>query len=417
MDKSKVLSGRQETLPEGQEKISLSRDVLRKPAAFLVHPFWGLLFLVSVLGFTLFLTYRVSLPAANWLYNIIVRSSALLINQFLMGWPTWLRVVIVEGIIGGVGTVLSFVPILIVFFTVLGLLEKSNYLLYASRITDRYLNWIGLPGTACIPLSMGFGCNTSAILGCRILKERRSRLLTMLLVPYVPCTSRLAVIALLTPIFFGEDALWVTWGLISMNLVVLGIVGFAVSKIKPRPARAALQPALPPIQAPGLLPVLRYISSNVLEFLTKMRVLVLVSTVIWVLSYFPEGQLNTSYLAQFGQAALPVGKLAGLSDWRFIVAMLASFASKENVIAVLGVLFPLYSSGQDLSTQVTHVLEPAARLSFLVMQMLFIPCAATLAAVRQESASRKFVVLQTGLMLLISILGGILVYQATRWWL
>jgi len=94
--------------------------------------------------------------------------------------------------------------------------------------------------------------------------------------------------------------------------------------------------------------------------------------------------------------------------------MLASFASKENVIAVLGVLFPLHASGHALSTQVTMVLSPGARLSFLVMQMLFIPCASTLAAVRQESASRKFVILQTGLMLMISILSGILVYQVAH---
>ncbi len=114
---------------------------------------------------------------------------------------------------------------------------------------------------------------------------------------------------------------------------------------------------------------------------------------------------------------MPLGKLAGLNDWRFIVAMLASFASKENVIAVLGVLFPLHASGPPLSGQITQVLEPAARLSFLAMQMLFIPCVSTLAAIRAESASRKFVVLQTGLMLGISITAGILIYQVTRgWW-
>lgn len=382
----------------------------------LTHPFWGLLIFLAILGITLFCTYQIALPASNWLYTTLVRSTAAVVERLLASQPDWLRVIIVEGIIGGIGTVLSFVPILLIFFTVLGLLEKSNYLAYSSRITDRYLHWIGLPGTACIPLSLGFGCNTSAVLGCRVLKERRSRLLTMLLVPYVPCTSRLAVIALLTPAFFGEDAVWVTWGLISFNLIVLAGVGFLVNKVKPQRVQQPADSDLPPIRWPDARSLVHSILSNIAEFLTKMRMLVLVSTLIWALSYFPGGELESSYLARFGQAVLPLGKLAGLNDWRFIVAMLASFASKENVIAVLGVLFPLHASGQPLSGQITQVLEPAARLSFLAMQMLFIPCVSTLAAIRAESASRKFVVLQTGLMLGISITAGILIYQVTRGW-
>jgi len=163
--------------------------------------------------------------------------------------------------------------------------------------------------------------------------------------------------------------------------------------------------------------VLGYIWRNIAEFLTKMRMLVFFSTLVWALSYFPDGQMASSYLARFGQAVTPMGRLAGLEDWRFIVAMLASFASKENVIAVLGVLFPLVAGGHALSTQVTLALSPAARLSFLVMQMLFIPCASTLAAIRQESASWKFVILQTTLMLGVSILAGVLVFQLTRGWL
>lgn len=385
----------------------------RRVLALLAHPLWGLLILVSILGITLFITYYAAIPAANGLYSGMVRSAGRLVEAWLGGLPAWARVIVSQGIIGGVGTVLSFVPILLVFFTVLGVLEESGYLAYASRITDRYLHWIGLPGVACIPLSMGFGCNTSAILGCRVLQERRSRLLTMLLVPFVPCTSRLAVIAMLTPVFFGQDALWVTWGLITTNLVVLGGIGWLVNRLRPRKTPLPRMRALPALRLPQPGAVLRYVTRNILDFLTKMRILVFFSTLVWALSYFPDGQIGTSYLARFGQALEPAGRLAGLEDWRFIVAMLASFASKENVIAVLGVLFPLMGGGDaTLSAQVAGALSPAARLSFLVMQMLFIPCASTLAAIRQESASWKFVALQTALMLGASIAAGVLVYQA-----
>jgi ferrous iron transport protein B len=394
-----------------------ARSVTAKPAriaAVLAHPFWGLLILIGILGLTLYLTYTVALPASTWLYNTAVRSIAQAVSHFTRYMPEWVQVVIVQGIIGGVGTVLSFIPVLLVFFTVLGLLEESRYLAHATRVTDRYLQWIGLPGTACIPLSMGFGCNTSAILGCRILKDRRSRLLTMLLVPFVPCTSRLATIALLTPTFFGKDAVWVTWGLVSMNLFILAAIGFTVNQLKPRHGPIAAALALPPLRIPQPKPVLQYILRNILEFITKIRILVLFSTLIWALSYFPNGEISSSYLSQFGKAITPLGRLIGLEDWRFIVAMLSSFASKENVIAVLGVLFPLFGSEHSLSTQVVTALSPAARLSFLVMQMLFIPCASTLVAIRQESSSWKLVLLQTGLMLLSSILIGILVYQLMK---
>ena len=384
--------------------------------ARLAHPLWGLLILVGILGATLFLTYHLAIPVANWLYNTVIRSAGLLVEGGMGGLPRWLRVIIVEGIIGGVGTVISFIPILVVFFSVLGVLEDSHYLAYASRITDRYLQWIGLPGMACIPLSMGFGCNTSAILGCRILQDRRSRLLAMLLVPFVPCTSRLAVIALLTPAFFGKDALWVTWGLISTNLATLAGVGFLFNRLRPSHNKSQHLLALPPLRAPRLRAVLDYIRRNMLEFLTKMRILVFFSTLVWALSYFPGGQIESSYLAQFGRAITPLGQLAGLEDWRFIVAMLASFASKENVIAVLGVLFPLFADSHTLAEHVTAALSPAARLSFLVMQMLFIPCASTLAAIRQESASWKLVVFQTILMLATTALIGISVYQLIRFW-
>ncbi len=395
---------------DGRMPQSPAQD-LRSLVPLLAHPLWGLLILVGALGMTLFVTYYAAIPAANWLYTTVFHALSHLVDAWLGGLPAWARVVLSQGVIGGVGTVLSFVPILLVFFTVLGLLEESNYLAYASRITDRYLQWIGLPGMACIPLSMGFGCNTSAILGCRVLKERRSRLLTMLLVPFVPCTSRLAVVALLTPVFFGGDALWVTWGLVTTNLVVLAGVGFTVNWLRPRKTGIPHMLALPNLRVPQPRRVLAYITRNILEFLTKMRILVFFSTLVWALSYFPNGQIGDSYLAAFGQALVPAGRLAGLEDWRFIVAMLASFASKENVIAVLGVLFPLVGGEHTLSTQVGAALSPAARLSFLVMQMLFIPCASTLAAIRQESASWKFVVLQTGLMLGASVVTGVIVFQ------
>ncbi len=380
----------------------------------LTHPFWGLLILIGILGLALGLTYAAALPASAWIYRSVILALNSTLTSALAGSPIWVRGIVVDGILAGAGTVLSFVPVLLIFFTILAILEASGYLARSSRVTDRYLYLLGLPGHACIPLSMGFGCNTSAILGCRILDDRRSRLLTMLLVPFIPCTSRLAVIAFLTPAFFGSAAGWITWGLISVNLLVLGIVGFFVNRIGKRRRRLMPIPKLPPIRMPAARAVGRYVWQNTAEFLAKAGTLILVFSVFtWALSYFPTGHVEESYLAYAGRLLAPIGAWAGLDDWRFIVALLSSLVTKENSIAVLGVLFPVAAGGPELSAQVALVLSPAARLAYLLIQMLFIPCAGTLTAIRQESGSWKLAAVVIGLMLCISMLVSVAVYQVS----
>jgi ferrous iron transport protein B len=379
------------------------------------HSFWGLLILIGILGFALTLTYSVALPIASWLYQNMVISLGGFLRAVLQSAPPWFSSMVVDGILAGTGTVLSFIPILIIFFTILGVLEESGYLLRASRVTDSYLQRLGLPGKACIPLSMGFGCNTSAIMGCRILEERRARLLTMLLVPFVPCTSRLAVIAFLTPAFFGSAAAWVTWGLISFNLLTLASIGYMANRLAGRKWRPMTAYTLPRYRRPGLKLLLRYTGRNTGEFLVKAGSLILIfSLATWMLSYFPTGNIEESFLARFGQSIAPIGYWAGLDDWRFIVALLTSLVTKENIIAVMGVLFPLTAGSADLSSQVALVLSPAARLAFLAIQMLFVPCAGTIAAIRSESGSWKWATVVMGVMLVISLLTGTLIYQIGR---
>ena len=393
---------------------SISQVDSKKIDRVLTHPFWGLLILIGILGLALGLTYAAALPASAWIYRSVVLSLNANLTTALSASPEWLRGMVVDGILAGAGTVLSFIPVLLIFFTILAVLEASGYLARASRVTDRYLLLLGLPGHACIPLSMGFGCNTSAILGCRILDDRRSRLLTMLLVPFIPCTSRLAVIAFLTPAFFGSAAGWITWGLVSVNLLVLGAVGFFVNRLARRKRVLVHHPKLPPVRLPALRAVVRYIWANTAEFLTKAGTLILVFSVFtWALSYFPTGNVEDSYLAYLGRFLAPIGAWAGLDDWRFIVALLSSLVAKENSIATLGVLFPVVAGGPELSAQVAQVLSPAARLAYLVIQMLFIPCAGTLTAIRQESGSWKLAAVVIGLMLCISMLVSVAVYQVS----
>jgi ferrous iron transport protein B len=382
--------------------------------ALAAHPVWGIACLIAILGVILLVTYQVALPVSIWIQHLLVDGLGGLALVLLATAPEVLRVLVIDGLLAGMGTAFSFLPVLFVFFTALALLEESGYLLRASVVMDRYLKRLGLPGSACVPLSMAFGCNTPAVLGCRMLRDRRSQILTTLLIPFVPCTSRLAAIIFLTPIFFGARAPLVTWGLIVINLLVLISMASFVHKVSPRPVVRDFPARLPDYRLPTLKGILVYIWKNISEFMVKVGTLIpILSLIVWALSYFPAGDMQTSYLAGFGRWLLPVGGWVGITDWRFIVALLTSFISKENSIAVLGILFSASSGEGTFLTQIAAVLSPSSALAFLVMQMLFVPCAATVVAIRHESG-RKSALLSVGLMLLISLVVGGVIYQFGR---
>lgn len=407
---NKTTTGPTFPLPSAHQRTA-NNPLTARIDAVAAHPVWGIACLIGILGVILLVTYQIALPASVWIQHLLVNSVGSLTRSALAAAPEVLRVLVVDGLLAGMGTAFSFLPVLLVFFTALAFLEETGYLLRASVVMDRYLIRLGLPGSACVPLSMAFGCNTPAVLGCRMLCDRRSQVLTMLLIPFVPCTSRLATIIFLAPIFFGARAPLVTWGLIVINLLVLMTTASFVHKLSPHPVNTGFTLRLPDYRAPTLKGILTYIWKNISEFMIKVGTLIpVLSLFVWALSYFPSGDMHTSYLAALGRWLLPVGGWVGISDWRFIVALLASFISKENSIAVLGILFAGSSADGAFLSQIAAVLTPASALAFLVMQMLFVPCAATVAAIRHESG-RKPALLSIGLMLLISLVVGGVVYQ------
>jgi ferrous iron transport protein B len=338
-----------------------------------------------------------------------------LAGSLLAGAPAWVSGLVVDGLISGAGTVVSFLPILAIFFALLGVLEDVGYLARGAYVMDRFMHLMGLHGKSFLPLFLGFGCNVPAVMGARILEERRSRFLTILLAPLVPCTARLAVLAFLTPAFFGTRAAAVTLGLVALNLFVLAVAGIVVNKVAFKGEQTAFIMELPLYHVPNGRTVGMYIWNNTTSFLKKAGTFILLSSaVVWVLSNLPGGNPETSYLAMVGRALEPLGALMGLTDWRMIVALLSSFFAKENTIATLGVLFGAPQAGASLATMVAAVLVPAARIAFLAAAMLFIPCLATVATIKQETASWKWTWASIGLLLAISLGAGIVIYQVLR---
>ncbi|NMC86776.1 MAG: ferrous iron transport protein B [Anaerolineaceae bacterium] len=374
------------------------------------HPVWGLFILAGILGLVFWLTFTIGSPAQAWLDEAVVGRLASWASQGMTNSPAWLRSLIVDGAIGGVGSVLTFLPILIIFFASFGFLEDIGYMARAAYVMDNIMHMMGLHGKSFLPLFLGFGCNVPAIIGTRVIDSWPARILTILIAPLVPCTARMAVIAFLAPAFFGKNAFLVSWGLILFSIVLLVVLGVLLNKIIFKGERSAFIMEMPLYHIPNLRTVGLLVWQRSWSFIKKAGTTILIaSMVIWGLSYLPAGNIDTSYLAIFGKWIEPFGKLMGF-DWRLTVALLSSFPAKENAIATLGVLFG-NTQGSGLATLLASTFSNATALSFLVVTMLFIPCLATVAVIRQETNSVKWTAFSVLMFLVLSTAMGMIVYH------
>jgi ferrous iron transport protein B len=379
------------------------------------HPIAGLALLLALLGVAFWLTYTIATPIADWLSTQVLGALDALATLTLSWAPAWLFGLVSDGLIHGVGTVFAFLPILIIFFAILGTLEDVGYLARGAYVMDRFMHLMGLHGKSFMPLFLGFGCNVPAVLGSRIIEERRARWLTILLAPLVPCTARLAVLAFLIPAFFLTGATLISFGLVALNLAVLAVAGIVVNKLAFRGDQTAFIMELPLYHVPNGRTVGLYMWNNTVSFIKKAGTLILIaSMVVWALSSFPGPGIDNSVLAAIGRALEPIGRLMGLDDWRMIVALLTSFFAKENTIATLGILFNTSAESATLAQEVALVLVPAARIAFLAVVMLFIPCLATTATIKQETNSWRWTAAAVGLTLALSLGAGIIIYQVSR---
>ena len=375
------------------------------------HPLGGLVILFGMLGLIFWLTYSVGGPLQELLDTYVVGALADWAGAALAGAPEWVSGLVVDGVIGGAGTVLTFLPILLIFFATFGFLEDLGYMARAAYVMDRFMHLMGLHGKSFLPLFLGFGCNIPAVMGARIVERERARLLTILVAPLVPCMARMVVLSFLTPIFFGANAPLVSWGLVGFSLLMMALLGIAINRLVFKGERAAFIMELPLYHLPNWRTIGLFIWRRTKAFFAKAGTIILaVSVVIWALSALPSGEIETSYLAAIGRLLAPLGALMGLG-WRMMVALLTSFVAKENTIASLGVLYGAGEEEARLAETMGGILTPAAALAFLAVQMLFIPCVATVATIRQETGSWKWTAFSIVLLLVLSFSVGIAGYD------
>jgi ferrous iron transport protein B len=288
-----------------------------------------------------------------------------------------------------------------------------GYMARAAFVMDNFMHMMGLHGKSFLPLFLGFGCNVPSILGTRVIDSKPARFLTILIAPLVPCTARMAVVAFLAPAFFGSKALFVSWGLVLLSMITLVLSGALLNKTIFKGQRSAFIMEMPLYHVPNSRTIGLLVWQRSLSFLKKAGTNILaLALIIWALSMLPNGDLNQSYLVQFGKWVEPVGRWMGF-DWRLTVALITSFPAKENAIATLGVLFGS-SPDAALAQTLTSTFSTASALAFLVVTMLFIPCTATVAVIRQETNSWGWTLLNIALLLIISIAAGAGVYHIAR---
>jgi ferrous iron transport protein B len=377
----------------------------------LTRPIFGIPVLLAVMAFVFFLTYAVGVPLQGWLSDQI-QHFIKFCEPFTTGWPVWLSGLLLNGVIGGAGSVLTFLPVLLIFFAIMALLEDIGYMARAAFVMDRIMHLVGLHGKSFIPMFIGFGCNVPAVLGTRIIETKKARMITLLLIPFVPCTARLAVLTLVSAAVFRENAAYVSWSIVALNIAVLGVAGMFVNKTLWKQDAPFIM-ELPIYHSPDIKTIMMVVWSRTISFIRKAGTVILgVSLIIWLLSYFPTGVVEESYLASVGRLLQPLGVPLGL-DWKMITALLTGLVAKENVVATLGVL---YSVGRDgLSNILPTVMSHESAAAFLVVMMLFIPCAATIAVLKKEMNSNKWFYATIVMTLLVSYLGGIAAYNFVKW--
>ena len=341
----------------------------------------------------------------------------------------WLKDLVIDGIIGGVGSVLVFLPNILLLYLFISLLEDSGYMARGAFIMDRLMHKIGLHGKSFIPMIMGFGCNVPAVMATRTIENRKSRIITMLIIPLMSCAGRMPVYILIAGAFFPRHA-----GLVLLGLYALGIfMAIIAAKVMSRFFKEDDLPfvmELPPYRIPTAKSILRHTWEKGRQYLQKMSGIILVcSMAIWFLSYFPnhdaydnvKQQQENSFIGYIGKAIEPVLRPLGF-DWRMGVGIVSGIGAKELVVSSLGVMYaddepvgaavaldpegepdadgnpdsdPAAESGADTRLQRALVksVTPAGALAYMVFILLYFPCIATFVAIKQEGGGWKWAII------------------------
>lgn len=327
----------------------------------------------------------------------------------------WIKDLVVDGAIAGVGSVLVFLPNIMILYLFISLMEDSGYMARAAFIVDRLMHRIGLHGKSFIPMVMGFGCNVPAIMATRTIESRKSRFITLAIIPFMACAGRLPVFVLFAGVFFPHNSALVLLGIYLLG-VVMAVLSALVLKRFIKDDDLPFVMELPPYRIPTAKAIWRHTWGKGRQYLEKMSSTILIcSIIIWCLGYFPrhegmdaEYRQEHSFIGMLGKSVEPALEPLGF-NWKMDVGLLAGVGAKELVVSTLGVM---YASDDDhLPAALQHSVTPAAALSFMVFVLLYFPCIATFIAIKNEAGSWKWACISAVYTLLVAWIMAFITYR------
>jgi ferrous iron transport protein B len=320
---------------------------------------------------------------------------------------------VADGLLGGVGSVVVFLPNILILFLFIALLEDSGYMARAAFVMDRVMHFFGLHGKSFIPLFMGFGCNIPAIMATRSLGHRKDRLLTLLAIPFMSCSARLTVFVLVSGVFFPTHQGLVLFLLYSAGVALAMVVSRLLKNVAFKEDVAPLIMELPPYKLPRLEWIAREMLYRARIFLRKAGTLILFgSLLLWMAASLPFSEPYASehtLIGRLGQLVAPLLEPAGLGTWQLVVALLVGTIAKEMVVSTMATLYGVTASG--LQAQLATSLTAPAAAAFMVLVLLYVPCLSTLVVLKRESGSWRWMALSLVLGVGLGYLLSVLVYQ------
>ena len=387
----------EETLVNKSEK----EERTERADRFMTGKWLGLPIFLLIMALVFFLTFAVG----DWLKGYF-ETGLELFSGFVssglqsVGTSPLLESLIVDGIISGVGGILTFLPNIFILFLALAFLEDSGYMARVAYVMDDIMSHLGLSGRAFLPMLLGFGCSVPAVMASRALEHKKDRLKTILVTPFMSCSARLPIYVLFSSMFFGKYAMLVCYSMYLLGIVIAILTAYILSKIDGSKAEHALLIELPEYKTPNARTIAVYVWEKVKDYLTKAGTIIFfASIVMWLLlNLGPSGfvtDITQSFGAVIGRAIVPFFKPLGLGYWQIVVALISGIAAKEVVVSSCSVLFGIQNittaHGMDSFVALlgTMGFGAANAYALMVFCLLYVPCTATIATIHREVGSAK----------------------------
>lgn len=401
-------------------RVSQTREQLRseKVDRILTHRIFGIPIFIGIMLLTFYISFTLlGEPLQGVMEEIIGYISGGLINVLVeLNVSPWLLSLIEDGILAGIGSVLSFLPIIMILFLFLSILEDSGYMARVAFVMDKFLRGIGLSGRSFVPMLIGFGCSVPAIMATRTLASDRDRKLTITITPFMSCSAKLPIYGMIIASFFKEYGALVMIMIYCIGILVAVVCAYYLKDTTYKGEPTPFVMELPAYRIPSTRSVILHMWEKGRDFVKKaFTVIFLCSMIIWFLQSFDftftmVEDSSCSILASIGSFIAPIFKPLGFNDWRAATAILTGVTAKENVVGTLSVLTQA-TSDLELSFALQQIFTPLSSFSFLVFTVLYMPCIAAFAAIKREMGSWKAAIKTVGFQTTVAYFTAMIIYQ------